>query len=71
MKKTIKWETEDGCLYNTEKEARQHEEYIKQIEWYDTHSLFADYCKVGFKDLAAWIKHNAEFVEKILNKEMK
>jgi len=72
MEKISVYKTNDGKTFEKEKDAINHENFIKVQKWYDQNKLYGNYAGsyVDFKDLIEWIQENPSEVRTILGHKL-
>ena len=68
MKKVEKFEAVDGKLFDTEKGAILHEQFLELSNWYEENRMVAGYAGayVHWEDLFEWVRRNKRVVKEIL-----
>ena len=67
MKAVTRYLTNDGVLFEKEKDARVHENLLELGEWYDDHPLTEGaYNSIGWDALLDWFRQHKDKVQQIL-----
>ena len=67
MKRVIKYESNDGKLFDNREEALKHDRYLElEKEYYDTDAIYSHSCVVNFELLAGFIRDNKKLTRKLV-----
>lgn len=69
MKEVIKFESEDGRLYDTLKEAKKADKNYWTEKWYENYKLYGNWNAVEWKDLKEWLIDHKQVILELLEDE--
>ena len=72
MREVVKFEADDGTLWNDADQAKIRDKYCQLAKEYENIKLYGDTagCRIEWKDLIDWVSDNTEFVQQLLDVSM-
>ena len=68
MKKVMKFEANDGAVFDTEEAALAHDKLTELAEWYEENKLYGMYegCRIEWDGFIEWCGDNKSKLKEIL-----
>jgi len=70
MEKILRFKSDNGVEFDTEKEAKYHDNMLKFEQWYEKNKLYGNIAGscVDWDDLIDWLQNNRAEIKKLLIK---